>query len=82
MVRKENITIELYYLKDEQGNTIIDREFMIKEMDREIEKLVEGGIVQFPTCYKCGRETDSVNEALYCPECELEACQTLYKKEV
>ena len=25
---------------------------------------------EFPICYKCGRETDSVNEYLYCPECE------------
>ena len=23
-----------------------------------------------PTCYKCGRETDSVNDYLYCVECE------------
>ena len=37
MTKKENITIELYYLKDKQGNTIIDREYMIKEMDKEIE---------------------------------------------
>ena len=28
-----NITIELYYRKDEAGNTIIDREFMIKELE-------------------------------------------------
>ena len=31
------------------------------------------GIVKFknenPTCYKCGRETDSVNDYLYCPKC-------------
>ena len=65
-----NITLELYYRKDKQGNTIIDREFMIKEMDEEIAKIVEGEIVEFPICYKCGRETDSVNDYLYCPECE------------
>ena len=65
-----NITLELYYRKDEQGNTIIDREFMIKEMDEEIAKIVEGEIVEFPICYKCGRETDSINEYLYCPKCE------------
>ena len=65
-----NITLELYYRKDEQGNTIIDREFMIKEMDEEIAKIVEDEIVEFPICYKCGRETDSVNDYLYCPECE------------
>ena len=65
-----NITLELYYCKDEQGNTIIDREFMIKEMDEEIAKIVEDEIVEFPICYKCGRETDSINEYLYCPECE------------
>ena len=66
----KNITLELYYCKDEQGNTIIDREFMIKEMDEEIAKIVEDEIVEFPICYKCGRETDSINEYLYCPECE------------
>ena len=65
-----NITLELYYRKDEQGNTIIDREFMIKEMDEEIAKIVEDEIVEFPICYKCGRETDSINDYLYCPECE------------
>ena len=65
-----NITLELYYCKDEQGNTIIDREFMIKEMDEEIAKIVEDEIVEFPICYKCGRETDSINDYLYCPECE------------
>ena len=65
-----NITLELYYRKDEQGNTIIDREFMIKEMDEEIAKIVEDEIVEFPICYKCGRETDSINEYLYCPKCE------------
>ena len=65
-----NITLELYYRKDKQGNTIIDREFMIKEMDEEIAKIVEDEIVEFPICYKCGRETDSINEYLYCSECE------------
>ena len=64
-----NITIELYYLKDGAGNTIIDREFMIKEMDEEIAKVVEGGVVDFPICYKCNREADSVNDYLYCPKC-------------
>ena len=48
-----NITLELYYRKDEQGNTIIDREFMIKEMDEEIAKIVEDEIVEFPICYNC-----------------------------
>ena len=66
----DNITIELYYRKDKAGNTIIDRDFMIKEMDEEIAKIVEGEIVEFPICYKCGRETDSINEYLYCPKCE------------
>ena len=66
----KNITLELYYCKDEQGNTIIDREFMIKEMDEEIAKIVEDEIVEFPICYKCGRETDSINDYLYCLECE------------
>ena len=80
MTKKENITIELYYLKDKQGNTIIDREYMIKEMDKEIEKLVEAAIVELPICYKCGKETDIINEALYCPRCELEDCQKLNKK--
>ena len=66
----KNINLELYYCKDEQGNTIIDREFMIKEMDEEIAKIVEDEIVEFPICYKCGRETDSINDYLYCLECE------------
>ena len=26
---------------------------------------------EFPVCYKCGGETDSINDYLYCPECEL-----------
>ena len=25
---------------------------------------------EFPICVNCGRETDSVNDYLYCPECE------------
>ena len=33
-------------------------------------ELYYGEIVEFPICYKCGRETDSVNDYLYCPECE------------
>ena len=41
-----------------------------KEMDEEIAKIVEDEIVEFPICYKCGRETDSINDYLYCPECE------------
>ena len=66
----KTITLGLYYCKDEQGNIIIDREFMIEEMDEEIAKIVEDEIVEFPICYKCGRETDSINDYLYCLECE------------
>ena len=25
---------------------------------------------ELPVCYKCGNESDSVNDYLYCPECE------------
>lgn len=44
----ENITIELYYCKDEVGNTIIDREFMIKDMDKKIASIVEGAVIEVP----------------------------------
>ena len=42
----ETIKIGLYYCKDETGNIIIDREMMVKEMDEEIAKIVEGEVIE------------------------------------
>ena len=56
------IKIELYYCKDEKGNIIINREMMIKEMDGEISKIVEGEVVDLDgTLCRNGYPIDECN---------------------